>query len=293
MTSFENPGKSFFDSLSEDDGNSGSLSESEIPEGDEKEQFGIPAETNSDSDDNISEETGGETDGETGGVSDESSDKEPRGLFDDLPIEPEVEQNGAEDLPDFEIKPDEKTDPDEMFSDTIVRLEDLLYKEFGDTLTGPNALMLPIGLLTLLFALVGWLLRPIISWFGFLDPLESFQDIILVSAGVLTLAGFHMIFYWSMHRISNAVKIREYDRIIGIRREKFPCRHLDCDTETFESEEEDFESTSHLICPREHLKWRCNLFAIELEKKPLCVVCDMYDPEISEIAGAKDGEVTV
>jgi len=264
MTSFENPRKSFFESLSEDDVDSVSPMEDKIQEGDGK-----------------------GPDNKT----DESDASEIKGLFDEFPVEKEIGRGEEEEkLSDFETEADEKTDPDEMFSDTIVRLEDLLYKEFGDTLTGPNALMLPIGFLILIIALLGWLLRPIISWFGLPDPLESFQDIILVSAGVLTLAGFHMIFYWGIHRISNAVKTREYDRIIEIRRERFPCRHLDCNTESFEDEEEDFESESHLICPKEHLRWRCNLFAIELEKKPLCVVCDMYDPEISETAAAKDVE---
>lgn len=160
----------------------------------------------------------------------------------------------------------------------ILHMENLLNREFGDTLAGANSITLPLGLLLLILAVIGWFLDPLMQALG-LGEIPRDQGFIPLIAAVLTaLGGIHLLFYWMVHRISNSIKSRELDRLIEERRINKRCVHLDCieavvepDPETDESD--DTEETGEII----DLVWRCSLFEVDVEELPICAVCDRYE----------------
>lgn len=188
----------------------------------------------------------------------------------------------------------ESTDPRVSYDKSpgageLERMEALLAVEFRDTLTGPNALTLPIGLILIILALIGWFLRPLLSYMGMGTAGVEFGYVPVVIATVLALAGIHLIFYWLVHWVSNLVKSREMDSLIRRRRVERPCAHLDCyerppDMDSAEvSESEDSVVDSDLdadgIEPEDvELAWRCALYDVDLEEIPICVVCPNYEP---------------
>lgn len=177
--------------------------------------------------------------------------------------------------------------PASVDDDSPVEMENLLNREFGDTLTGTNAVTLPLGFLLILLSIVAWFMNPILQALG-LGQISTDQALVpLISSVLLALGGMHLVFYWLIHRISNAVKSRELDRLIDSRRIHRMCIHLDCteavlvDDEYDSGDEESFEpedagkpeAAEQLI----ELIWRCRLFDIDVEEMPICAVCDRYE----------------
>ena len=190
-----------------------------------------------------------------------------------LPFEPVAEPvvvtsiiSAPEPIPSAgETKPDKRE---------IRRLETLLSKEFGDTLTGFNAMTAPIGATLIALALLMWLGWPVAQ---FLNHSNTGMGPGLVFLGVsafLGLAGLHFILYWAVHKGSNTVKSKDLDRIIDLRRVDKPCAYLDCDE--VQRQRKDFSGKDHQ--GGSDLRWRCSWFDTELERKPLCAVCNRYEP---------------
>jgi hypothetical protein len=160
----------------------------------------------------------------------------------------------------------------------LVRLRRLLAQEFGDTLSGANALTAPVGILLLIFALLGWFSGPLLGFLEVRWLLENHGWTIYVSAAVLTLTALHLLFYWAVHRVSNAVKTRELDRIVLRRRVDTPCRHLDClESEAGATLTQGETGSENVGGLETNLKWRCGLFDVDLEGFPLCAVCSRYE----------------
>jgi hypothetical protein len=206
-------------------------------------------------------------------------------LFPDMPV-PQVVGVGPE-SGRFKAREEafDKPERDERragLRDNLKRLEVLMKKEFGDTLTGTNAFTMPLGVFLLVLSIIGWLLNPLLVFLNIGQLLGRNAWIIPGSAAILTLAGIHLVFYWSVHKTSNAVKSSELDKLIMLRRVMRPCSHLDCyEAEDIPSPEEildgeDDESASDL-------KWRCTLFGVELEANPICAVCDRYEQRESPV----------
>jgi hypothetical protein len=223
-----------------------------------------------------------------------------------LSLFPEVEHRRAPDaaetwLSDSETEPELEGDTDEAGDDAegddVTRLGGILSTEFGDTLTGANALALPIGVLFLILAVVGWFLDPLLSFLGAGPLVIRMQAVPLIAAAVLGLGGLHLVFYWAVHRVSNAVKSGEMDRLIELRRVKKPCTHLDCreragdeapnpsegvaETKTSQGDlplVEENIGLDEADSPERDFAWRCSLFEVDLEDLPLCAVCDRYEP---------------
>lgn len=177
-------------------------------------------------------------------------------------------------------KPTEREESDqEGLGEELGRLRTLLAREFGDTLSGANALTAPVGILLLIFALLGWFSGPLLGFLEVRWLLENHGWTIYISAAVLTLAALHLLFYWAVHRVSNTVKTRELDRIILKRRVDTPCRHLDCLESEADATLTQGETGSENPSESEtNLKWRCGLFDVDLEGFPLCAVCSRYEP---------------
>jgi len=189
------------------------------------------------------------------------------------------------DSPNKETSDDTGTDVSESIDDdALVEMENLLNREFGDTLTGTNAITLPLGLLLILLSIVAWFMDPILRALG-LGKISPDQALIpLISSVLLALGGVHFVFYWIIHRISNAVKSRELDRLIEDRRIRRMCVHLDCTEavlveDEFESGDEELNTAEDTGEPEEiiELIWRCRLFDIDVEEMPICAVCDRYE----------------
>jgi len=166
----------------------------------------------------------------------------------------------------------------------IEKLEGILVREFTDTLTGANAISLPLGFSFILISLIGWFLKPVTELLTTFEFSWKVYFIVLLASAVLSLAGIHLLFYWFIHRISNSVKSRELDRLIELRREKHTCRFLDCiEIEPPEVEDAtipsgDVVSGTDTPLSDENLAWECSLFHVDLENLPICSVCDMYEP---------------
>jgi hypothetical protein len=200
--------------------------------------------------------------------------------------------SGADEATESEIEPSDADDgkpadePRIIDDDAVVEMENLLNREFGDTLAGANALTLPLGLLLILLAVLAWYMDPFLQALG-LGQIPREQVLVpLISSVLLALGGVHLVFYWLIHRISNAVKSRELDRLIEDRRINRMCIHLDCtegvlidnDDGVYESEGDEFESG--MAGEREgriELIWRCSLFDVDVEGIPICAVCDRYE----------------
>ncbi len=155
--------------------------------------------------------------------------------------------------------------------DEIEKLEKLLRREFGDTLTGANAHALPIGILFIFLGILVWFNDPILGFLGLGGYLKDLQWAVMLVSGALSLAGVHLFFYWWVHRISNSVKSRELDRLIGTRRVDHPCSHLDCEERHGEDADGEIDTEADLV-------WKCGLFNTDLDESAVCVVCDKYDP---------------
>jgi len=198
---------------------------------------------------------------------------------------------------ELEGDPDE-TGGGEAEDDEIARLGGVLSTEFGDTLTGVNALALVMGVLFLILAVVGWFLDPVLNFLGAGPLAVQTRAVPLITAAVLALAGLHLVFYWAVHRVSNLVKSREMDGLIELRRVKKPCAYLDCgerakdetpnpgdegvaemktDSEDLPAGDADI-GADDVDSPEHDFAWRCSLFELELEELPLCAVCDRYEP---------------
>ena len=158
--------------------------------------------------------------------------------------------------------------------DDLRRLENIMAKEFGDTLTGANAVTFPLGILLIILSAIIWFIEPISGLFG-LTGLVNLQPWISGTFSViLAIAGLHLIFYWLVHWISNSVKLKELDRLIENRRIHHPCRHLNCrDVDENEVEEDGDEIVET------DMIWRCELYETDLSESTLCVICDNYSPE--------------
>jgi hypothetical protein len=173
----------------------------------------------------------------------------------------------------------ENEDQQKGLSEDLSRLRTLLTQEFGDTLSGTNALTAPLGVAFLVLAMLGWFSRHILSFLGTEELLANHAWVAYVFAAVLTLAALHLLFYWTVHRVSNAVKTRELDRVILRRRVNEPCRHLDCiEPEVDQDEPEENDAGKEESRLELALQWRCGLFDVRLEGFPLCAVCDRYEP---------------
>jgi hypothetical protein len=188
-------------------------------------------------------------------------------------------------------KASDVTDSDESavedlktFEAEVEELEEKLAEEFRDTLTGGNALTLPIGVLLVVLAAFGWFLGPITGAIGMGNIIGYNRLIITFVAALFTLAGIHLVFYWGIHRISNVFKSRQLDRLIEQRRELRVCRHLDCDEEDIPVDLLDDVEGSEIRLGDDRglsntvLVWKCNLYGIDLEEYPVCAVCERYDP---------------
>jgi len=223
---------------------------------------------------------------------------EPLGLFDGPPVTPEpvveepIEPEAGEDISDESEPADEspavddveyehhyevpspgidveEPAPEEIPEDAVAQFESQLALEFRDTLTSANGNSLPVGILMILLSLVGFFYKPIGGVFNVTDLVGTYRFWILGVSTVLALGGIHLLVYWAFHRISNAVKSRELDRLIEKRRFTLPCRHLDCtEPDISEAESENGE-----------LAWQCSHFDRSLEGSLICAVCDYYDPE--------------
>ncbi len=210
--------------------------------------------------------------------------------------EPDVvdEDTGVTSFADILGKASDPADSDESpvedretFDREIEELEERLAEEFRDTLTGGNALTLPIGVLLLVLAVFGWFLGPITSAIGMGNIVGYNRLIITFVAALFTLAGIHLVFYWGVHRVSNVFKSRRLDRLIEQRRELRVCRHLDCDEEDIPVDMlDDVEGTEIRLGDDRGLSntvliWKCNLYGIDLEEYPVCAVCERYDPAMT------------
>jgi hypothetical protein len=164
----------------------------------------------------------------------------------------------------------------------VRRLEKILFAEFSDTLTGFNSASAPIGLGLIIVSLAMWLLLPLARFLTPQAGLGGWAIWVLVAAVVLGLAGLHFLLYWGAHRGSNIAKTRELDRLIEDRRVTNPCANLDC--------VEGAKPLGRYAAPISRpgsklasaadpeLRWRCELFDIDLEGMPVCAVCDRYQP---------------
>jgi hypothetical protein len=169
-------------------------------------------------------------------------------------------------------------------AEEIDALEDILKKEFSDTLSSVNAQTIVWGIIFLLVALAVWFIEPVMSIIGISGLNDRFLITSKIIGVILFLAGIHLTFYWSIHKISNTIKTRELDKILEARRVTSPCIYLDCK----DSAELDFSreaqpnkiSTSDSI---EDLPWRCSLYEVDLDESPICAICEKYEfhkPEI-------------
>ncbi len=197
-------------------------------------------------------------------------------------IEPVLETDERSDI-EGETPQDQLIKREEAFAaafKNLERLDSLLAREFGDTLSGLNAYTGPLGVLLLILALLGWLLGPMLEFLHMGNLIgDQFWTVPAVAA-VLSLAGLHLLFYWTVHRISNSVKSRELDRLIESRRVRHPCSYLNC----HEPADDDLPPPEEILDGSDELHdgellWRCDLFDVELEGRPLCAVCDRYEPK--------------
>jgi hypothetical protein len=198
------------------------------------------------------------------------------------PIFPEI----VPDIPDAPVK-----DADVVLKGDkreVKKLEAILSREFGDTLTSYNALMAPVGITLLAIGLLLWMAWPLVNFLGSGTPSVRNGLIILGSATFMSLAGLHMIFYWLAHRGSNAVKSKELDRIIDIRRVENPCIHLDCE----EVAKRQIGKPGSKGQSDSDLRWRCSFFDQELERTPLCAVCSHYEVANTSTNGRSRSPVT-
>lgn len=219
----------------------------------------------------------------------QDSEPKPLSLFPDLPSEEtgQVEKEPVKDSADAGDGPEEPGLTITGVADTIQHIEKLekfLIEEFSDTLTGTNALTLPVGISLIILSVLGWFLKPVTELLTTFEFSWEFYSILLLASVVMALGGIHLVFYWLIHRISNGVKSRELDRLIELRREKNTCRYLDCietggdaeeivGTDTDAADEETEAETE-----AESLAWECSLFHVDLEDLPICAVCDRYEP---------------
>lgn len=185
-----------------------------------------------------------------------------------------------EEVRDIEQEPDGAGDEN---AEEIRKLENILVTEFSDTLAGPNAATLSIGIGLLVAAVLAWFLGPILALLRGSGISGGYADVSKIIGVVLALAGVHLVFYWTIHRVSNAVKSRELDRLLEERRTKYPCKHLDCREMTKSDDPVDKVENAEMEGPRDDdLVWQCSLFSLSLEGNPLCAVCDRYErPEFS------------
>ena len=151
-------------------------------------------------------------------------------------------------------------------------LKSVLLREFGDTLTGFNALTGPIGLALLVLGIAGWLTMPLLTFLGTINANIKVTLTLLGSSTVLCLMGLHFLIYWGFHRASNQVKSRELDHVIELRRIKAPCVNLDC------REAKEHEKKANSSPVDSDLIWHCNFFNLDLEGLPLCAACERYEP---------------
>jgi hypothetical protein len=176
-------------------------------------------------------------------------------------------------------------------------LEKRLADEFRDTITGFNALTLPLGVILLILAALGWFLSPISTGLGFGGPQAETLRISATSAVIAALAGIHLLFYWTVHRISNSVKSRELDRLIEERREKRVCKYLDCEEQPAESGDSEpvivTENLQTSVYEESKLRliWKCTLYDTELEDFPVCAVCTRYEPVEKRGIEVGDGDL--
>ncbi len=232
--------------------------------------------------------------------------------IDDEPesVEPDDEESRDSERESVVAEDEEETEDESGIDgkeDEIDRLEILLADEFRDTLTGVNAVTLPIGILFLIIAIPGWCLGFIMTAFRIQDVLEGYIPLASIIAALLTLGGVYLLFYWGVHRISNLVKAGELDRLIESRRWKDPCIHLNCieipdeDEQADEGEYpdesagkgEDFDALSEVIIEGDidkganedysapltdgAFRWHCDLYDVSLDDYPICAVCDQYE----------------
>lgn len=167
-----------------------------------------------------------------------------------------------------------------------INLENILWREFGDTLVGFNIIAAPLGVLLIVLAILGWITMPIIEYF---EMGIGFGTIVLAICAFLALAGLHLIFYWLVHKSSNFIKSRELDRLIEKKRVSNPCRYLDC-TDSGDPYEipgipVEKVGAKPVYSPGSDIGWRCTLFQKDLEGLPVCAVCDRYEPENEEQSG--------
>ncbi|MCX6646294.1 MAG: hypothetical protein NTY09_08055 [bacterium] len=155
----------------------------------------------------------------------------------------------------------------------VDRLEKVLAREFGDTLTGGNAMTISVGLVFIVIAILLWFIDPIAGFLGISGVINIRAGISGIVSVFLALAGIHLIFYWWVHWTSNVVKSRELDRLIESKRVHNPCMHLNC------REPENIEiSENGSAFTETEMIWQCELFGVDLPEVSLCVVCDKYHP---------------
>ena len=166
-------------------------------------------------------------------TTEENASDSPLSLFpEQIETIPTESDSAADDFPDVGETED---DPEKIaLSENLERLKSLLVSEFGDTLTGINSFTFPIGIFLLVLAAIGWLINPLLVFLNMENMEIPNAWMIPAGSAVLTLAGLHLVFYWSIHKISNTIKTRELDKLIALRRVDQPCTHLDC----YEEEEE-------------------------------------------------------
>lgn len=180
-----------------------------------------------------------------------------------------------EEVRDTEQEPDGAGDEN---AEEIERLENILVTEFSDTLAGPGAATLPLGIGLLVTAVLTWFLGPILGFLRGSGISGGYADLSKIIGVVLALAGVHLVFYWTIHRVSNAVKSRELDRLLEERRTRYPCKYLDCGEMTKSDDPVDKVENAEMDVPRDDdLAWQCSLFSLSLEGNPLCAVCDRYE----------------
>ena len=118
---------------------------------------------------------------------------------------------------------------DEQTNKAHIRdLENILAREFSDTLTGFNAITAPLGAGLLILSIIGWSMLPVLRFFRSGD-IRIGAIAIMAALAVSGLAGIHFLLYWAAHRGSNLAKTKELDRLLETRRVIFPCEHIDCE----------------------------------------------------------------
>ena len=217
------------------------------------------------------------TDDESTAETLDGEDPGPLKLFPES-VDESVETVQEDEKPEDDVTEEPEIESGEDLNSELERLEMLLRQEFVDTLSGVNFFTAPLGFFILVIAILAWLLNPLLEFLNMGGMLGDNARIVPIMAAILSLAGIHLLFYWSVHRISNLVKSRELDRLIVSRRVDRPCRFLDC----YEAEEE-LLSVEDIIngldeTTGDTLRWRCTLYDTELEVNPICAVCDRFEP---------------